>query len=92
MGNYRIYLRYSLPLSLQNKLSAYATMPITQDHLLGSAVSQRPPLFVAQPLLNKDGSRMVERVFIANRGEIACRVIATCRKLNLTSIAIYVQE
>ncbi|KAH7072478.1 carbamoyl-phosphate synthase L chain, ATP binding domain-containing protein, partial [Paraphoma chrysanthemicola] len=59
---------------------------------LGSAVSVRPPLFVAQPLRNEDGSTRIARVFIANRGEIACRVVATCRKLNLTSIAIYVQE
>ncbi|KAH7385813.1 carbamoyl-phosphate synthase L chain, ATP binding domain-containing protein [Pyrenochaeta sp. MPI-SDFR-AT-0127] len=59
---------------------------------LESADSQRPPLFIAQPLLNSDGSPKIRRVFIANRGEIACRIIATCRKLNLTSIAIYVQE
>ncbi|KAH7125143.1 carbamoyl-phosphate synthase L chain, ATP binding domain-containing protein [Dendryphion nanum] len=59
---------------------------------LGRASSQRLPLFVAQPLLNVDGLPKIKRVFIANRGEIACRVIATCRKLNLTSIAIYVQE
>lgn len=54
--------------------------------------SQRPPLFVAQPLLRNDGQPKIQRVFIANRGEIACRVIATCRQLNLTSIAIYIQE
>jgi hypothetical protein len=57
-----------------------------------SAVSQRLPLFVAQPLLKEDGLPKIERVFIANRGEIACRVIATCRKLSLTTIAIFVQE
>lgn len=57
-----------------------------------SAIIQRPPLFVAQPLLKADGSPKIQRVFIANRGEIACRIITTCRKLNLTSIAIYVQE
>ncbi|KAH7399066.1 carbamoyl-phosphate synthase L chain, ATP binding domain-containing protein [Phaeosphaeria sp. MPI-PUGE-AT-0046c] len=62
------------------------------QHKFGSATSQRPPLFVAQPLRKKDGSSVIERVFIANRGEIACRVIATCRKLNMTSIAIFVPE
>jgi hypothetical protein len=71
----------------------YATMsPNSHNHSLGNAVSKRPPLFVAQPLLKSDGSPKVKRVFIANRGEIACRVVATCRKLDLVSIAIYVQE
>lgn len=32
---------------------------------------------------------MFNRVLIANRGEIACRIIETCNNLGLTSIAIY---
>ena len=32
---------------------------------------------------------MFSSVLIANRGEIACRIIKTCQKLGLTSIAIY---
>ena len=29
------------------------------------------------------------KILIANRGEIACRIIATCKKLNIITIAIY---
>ncbi|RSL93694.1 hypothetical protein CEP52_013102 [Fusarium oligoseptatum] len=57
-----------------------------------SAYPTRNPLWVAPLPLQEDGTRRINSVLIANRGEIACRVIATCRKLQIKSIAIYADE
>ncbi|MFZ2633981.1 MAG: acetyl-CoA carboxylase biotin carboxylase subunit [Desulfosalsimonadaceae bacterium] len=32
---------------------------------------------------------MFDKILIANRGEIACRVIRTCKKMNIRTIAVY---
>ncbi|KUL82518.1 hypothetical protein ZTR_10641 [Talaromyces verruculosus] len=59
---------------------------------VSSALPDRPPLFVAQIPVSQFGSPLIQCVLIANRGEIACRIIAACRKLDVKSISIYVKE
>ena len=32
---------------------------------------------------------MIQKVLIANRGEIASRIIRTCKKMNIQTVAVY---
>jgi propionyl-CoA carboxylase alpha chain len=40
-------------------------------------------------LITKEKKNMFTKILIANRGEIACRVIATARKMGIATVAVY---
>ncbi|RHZ58387.1 uncharacterized protein CDV56_105374 [Aspergillus thermomutatus] len=67
-------------------------MTVSHEVVEYHASPARLPLYVAVPPLGPDGRPIIQRVLIANRGEIAVRIIQTCRKLNIATVAVYVTE
>ncbi|PVH72832.1 hypothetical protein DL98DRAFT_659826 [Cadophora sp. DSE1049] len=50
---------------------------------------ERLPILQCPQLRNESGDLVIRRVLIANRGEIACRVIETCKRIGITSIVVF---
>jgi hypothetical protein len=47
------------------------------------------PLPIARPSACSGCKRMIQSILIANRGEIACRIIRTARRLGLRTVAVH---
>jgi hypothetical protein len=52
-------------------------------------IGERQVLYSPVHMSLVDGFQVIRKVLIANRGEIACRIIASCKRLDLTIVAIY---
>src|SRR5206468_682423 len=61
-------------------------LPLARDAARQEA---REPVAQAREHPAVSGSRMFTKILIANRGEIACRVIKTCKRMGIATVAVY---